>query len=57
MSMTRNARVIRASREALHGAFVELTPPARIVEAIRFASDDPQIHGEMTMTAAFEPRG
>ncbi|WP_222950755.1 SRPBCC domain-containing protein [Sphingomonas sp. JC676] len=37
--------------------FVELTPPARIVETIRFASDDPQFHGEMTMTATFEPRG
>ncbi|MET0310376.1 MAG: SRPBCC domain-containing protein [Sphingomonas sp.] len=36
--------------------FVELAPPVRIVEAIRFVSDDPEFHGEMTMTALFEQR-
>ena len=47
-----------AEREdAVEVRFVELVPPARIVEAIRFASDDPQFHGEMKMTATFEPRG
>jgi uncharacterized protein YndB with AHSA1/START domain len=34
--------------------FVELTPPRRIVEAIRFVTDDPALLGEMTMTATFE---
>jgi uncharacterized protein YndB with AHSA1/START domain len=47
-----------AEREdAVDVRFVALEPPARIVEAIRFVSDDPQFHGEMTMTATFEPRG
>lgn len=34
--------------------FVELTPPRRIVEAIRFVTTDPALLGEMTMTATFE---
>lgn len=34
--------------------FVELTPPLRIVEAIRFVTADPALLGEMTMTATFE---
>ena len=34
--------------------FVELSPPRRIVEAVRFVSDDPGFHGEMTMTATFD---
>jgi uncharacterized protein YndB with AHSA1/START domain len=33
--------------------FVELTPPRRIVEAISFVSADPDMLGEMSMTAAF----
>lgn len=33
--------------------FVELSPPRRIVEAVRFVSDDPGFQGEMTMTATF----
>ena len=43
--------------DAVEVRFVELAPPQRIVEAIRFVSDDPQFHGEMTMTATFEPLG
>ena len=35
--------------------FVELTRPRRIVEAIRFHSDDPALLGEMTLVATFEP--
>jgi uncharacterized protein YndB with AHSA1/START domain len=47
-----------AEREdAVAVRFVELTPPARVVEAVRFVSDDPQFHGEMTMTVTFEPHG
>lgn len=34
--------------------FVELSPPSRIVEAVRFVSDDAAFHGEMTMTATFD---
>lgn len=34
--------------------FVELAPPHRIVEAIRFVTTDPALLGEMTMTATFE---
>ena len=33
--------------------FVELMPPHRIVESIRFVSDDPAFQGEMRMTATF----
>ena len=33
--------------------FVELDPPRKIVEAIRFVSDDPAFAGEMMMTATF----
>lgn len=33
--------------------FVELSPPRRLVEAVRFVSDDAAFHGEMTMTATF----
>ena len=34
--------------------FIELTPPRRIVEAVRFVSDDPAFLGEMTITVTFE---
>jgi uncharacterized protein YndB with AHSA1/START domain len=34
--------------------FVELAPPHRIVEAVSFATTDPALLGEMTMTATFE---
>jgi len=33
--------------------FIELTPPHRIVETIRFVSDDPAFQGEIRMTATF----
>jgi uncharacterized protein YndB with AHSA1/START domain len=36
--------------------FVELTPPARIVEAITFDSKDSAFSGEMTMVVTFEER-
>lgn len=35
--------------------FVELDPPHRIVEAVRFVSDDPAFSGVMTMTVTLEP--
>jgi uncharacterized protein YndB with AHSA1/START domain len=34
--------------------FVELAPPRRIVEAVRFVTADPALQGEMTMTATFD---
>lgn len=34
--------------------FVELTPPRRIVEAVRFVTTDPAFSGEMTLTATFD---
>jgi uncharacterized protein YndB with AHSA1/START domain len=34
--------------------FVALEPPRRIVEAVRFASDDPAFGGEMTLTVLLE---
>ena len=36
--------------------FVELTPPARIVQAITFDTVDPAFSGEMTMVVTFEER-
>jgi uncharacterized protein YndB with AHSA1/START domain len=35
--------------------FVELSPPSRIVQAVRFESPDPAFNDEMTMTWTFEP--
>ena len=34
--------------------FVELSPPARIVQVVTFDSDDPGFAGEMTMTITLE---
>lgn len=35
--------------------FVELAPPRRIVEAVRFVSEDAAFGGEMTLTVTIEP--
>lgn len=35
--------------------FIELVPPARIVEAVSFDSADPAFAGEMTLVATFQP--
>ena len=39
--------------------FLELVPPRRIVESVRFVTDDPVFLGEMTLTVTFGdvPRG
>jgi uncharacterized protein YndB with AHSA1/START domain len=34
--------------------FVEQLPPRRIVEAVKFVSADPALHGEMTIVVTFE---
>lgn len=34
--------------------FVELTPPAKIIEAIKFDTSDPNFSGEMMMEVTFE---
>lgn len=36
--------------------FVTLAPPHRLVEAVRFVSDDAAYGGEMTLTVTIEPR-
>jgi len=41
--------------DAFEGRFVELVPNARIVEAVRFSSDDPAFAGEMTITTTLTP--
>ena len=52
----RSSRGKTAEREDMVSVrFVELAPPQRIVEAVRFHSDDPTLLGEMTMMATFEP--
>ena len=35
--------------------FVELAPPRRLVEAVRFVADDPALLGEMTLTVTLDP--
>ena len=37
--------------------FVELTPPTKIVQAIRFDTDNPAFSGEMIMEVLFEVKG
>src|SRR5206468_2384298 len=44
-----------AQEDMVDVRFLELDPPHRIVEAIRFVTDDPALQGEMTMTATFAP--
>jgi len=52
------ARGKTAAREDRFTArFVELAPPARIVQVITFDSEDPGFVGEMTMVITFEERG
>lgn len=41
--------------DAVEVRFVELAPPRRIVEAIRFVTTDPAFAGEMTLTVTFDP--
>jgi uncharacterized protein YndB with AHSA1/START domain len=43
-----------AREDRFTARFVELTPPARIVQAIAFDSTDPAFAGEMTMVVTFE---
>lgn len=41
--------------DVFEGRFQELVPDARIVEIIRFESDDPAFSGEMTLTTTLRP--
>jgi uncharacterized protein YndB with AHSA1/START domain len=41
--------------DAVEVRFVELAPPRRIVEAVRFVTTDPAFAGEMTLTVTLEP--
>lgn len=44
-----------ADADIFEGRFAELVPDARIVELIRFQSDDPAFAGEMTLTTTLHP--
>jgi uncharacterized protein YndB with AHSA1/START domain len=41
--------------DAFEGCFLELIPNARVVQAIKFESDDPAFSGELRMTWSFTP--
>jgi uncharacterized protein YndB with AHSA1/START domain len=41
--------------DVFEGRFVDLVPDRRIVEAVRFESDDPAFGGEMVLTTTLEP--
>ena len=43
------------SEDMVEVRFVELVPARRIVEAVRFVSDDAAFGGEMTLTVTLEP--
>lgn len=47
----------KSTRDAdvFEGRFAELVPDARIVEVVRFQSDDPAFGGEMTLTTTLHP--
>lgn len=53
-----NERVFRGKttdrEDMVDVRFVELTPPHRIVEAVRFVTTDPGLLGEMTQTVTFD---
>ena len=44
-----------AREDRVHVRFVALEPPRRIVEAVRFVSDDPAFAGEMRITITLTP--
>ena len=39
-----------AQTDTYHGRFVQLVPDERVVEVVEFETDDPTLHGEMTIT-------
>lgn len=39
-----------AATDTFHGRFLELVRDERVVEALEFETDDPQLRGEMTIT-------
>jgi uncharacterized protein YndB with AHSA1/START domain len=41
--------------DVFEGRFAELVPDQRIVEAVRFESDDPAFGGEMVLTTTLQP--
>lgn len=50
-----NAGKTTADADVFEGRFAELVPDARIVEVVRFKSDDPAFSGEMTLTTTLHP--
>src|SRR5688572_21310935 len=39
-----------ARTDSFHGVFVKLVPDTEIVQVVEFETDDPTLHGEMTIT-------
>ncbi len=52
-----NSGKASAGSDVVEARFVELVPPARVVQAIDFESDDPSFAGTMTMTWQLQPVG
>lgn len=50
-----NAGKTTADADVFEGRFAELVPDARIVEVVRFHSEDPAFQGEMTLTTTLHP--
>lgn len=50
-----NAGKTSADADVFEGRFAELVPDARIVEVVRFQSEDPAFAGEMTLTTTLHP--
>lgn len=44
-----------ANEDMVDVRFVELAPPRRIVESVRFVTADQSLGGEMTLTVTFDP--
>jgi uncharacterized protein YndB with AHSA1/START domain len=57
MALTFSAAIGKSSshRDVVEGRFLELTPGARIVQAIEFASDRPEFAGTMRMSWELSP--
>jgi uncharacterized protein YndB with AHSA1/START domain len=45
----------RPGEDEVSITFLEMLPGERVVEGVRFVSDDPAFQGEMVMTTLFEP--
>lgn len=46
-----------AQSQVIEGRFLRLVPNRRVVESLSFASNDPSLKGEMTVTTTIAPEG